>query len=187
MKLSSDASVLRLTHEGITNFAPLTDFDKKSIQFLPQICKNGIPAIAEDVANNIAAEGAVPGANVSSISVSRLITAVNAAKYYNSIAREINPQNMNYVNVLMTFKIEYEAYNSLKDEDEPKVPKINDKDHDRRIICWAPIFKDCLTSTFGFCGPLSYVLRDDPTFPNEIDNPLLPGCYYGESGSLFLS
>ena len=184
MKLSSDASVLRLTHEGITNFTSLSDFDKKSIQLLPQICKNGIAEILEDIPNNIAPEAAVPGANISSISVSRLITAVNAAKYYDSIARVMNPQNMNYANVLSTFKIEYEAYISLKGEDEPKVPKINDKDHDRRIIRWAPIFKDCLTSTFGSRGPLSYVLREDPNVPNETADPLLPGCYYGVSGSL---
>jgi hypothetical protein len=35
MKLSSDASVLRLTKEGITNFESLTDFDKKSLERLP--------------------------------------------------------------------------------------------------------------------------------------------------------
>ena len=134
MKLSSHASVLRLTHEGITNFTSLSDFDKKSIQLLRQICKNGIAEIHEDTPNNIAAEAAVPIANISSISVSRLITAVNAAKYYDSIAKVMNPQNMNYANVLSIFKIEYKAYISLKSEDEPKVPKINDKDHDRRII-----------------------------------------------------
>ena len=49
---------------------------------------------------------------------------------------------------------------------------------------WAPIFKDYLVSTFGSRGLLNCVLRGNPTFPNEIDNPLLPGCYYGESGSL---
>ena len=95
MKLSSDASVLRLTHEGITNFDSLSDFDKNSIQLLPQTCKNGIAAIVSDLPNNVAAEAAVPGANVSSISVSRLITAAHAAKYYNSIARVMNTQNMN--------------------------------------------------------------------------------------------
>lgn len=35
MKLSSDASVTRITHEGITNFDSLADFDKKSIKCLP--------------------------------------------------------------------------------------------------------------------------------------------------------
>ena len=173
MKLSSDASVLRLTHEGITNFASLSDFDKKSTQLLPQIYKNRIAAIVEDLPNNIAAEAAVPGANVSSISVSRLIIAVNAAKYYNSIVRAMNSQNMNYTNVLNTFKIKYEACISIKGEDEPKVLKINDKDYDRRIIRWALIFRDYLASTLSYCSPLSYVLQEDPNVPDEITNPLV--------------
>ena len=29
-----------------------------------------------------------------------------------------------------------------------------------------------------------YVLREDPEVPDEIIHPLLPNCYYGESGSL---
>ena len=32
MKLSSDAAVLRLTYEGITNYDSLLDFDTKSIE-----------------------------------------------------------------------------------------------------------------------------------------------------------
>ena len=134
IKLSSDAAVLRVTHEGITNFAYLSDFDEKSIENLPGVCKNGIPAIEADPSNNIASETSVAGANVSLISVRRLITAVSAAKYYGSIARVMNPQNMAYSSVLAEFKIEYEAYLSIKDDNDSKVPKINDKDADRKII-----------------------------------------------------
>ena len=184
IKLSSDAAVLRVTHEGITNFASLSDFDKKSIENLPGVCKNSIPAIEADPTNSIASETSVAGANVSLISVRRLITAVNATKYYGSIARVMNPQNMAYSSVLAEFKIEYEAYLSIKDDDDAKVPKINDKDADRKIIRWAPIFKDCLSSSFGPRGPLIYVLREDPEVPDEVTDPLLPGFYYGESGSL---
>ena len=39
MKLSSDAAVTRLTYEGITNMESLIDFDKKSIESLPNTCK----------------------------------------------------------------------------------------------------------------------------------------------------
>ena len=48
VKLTSDASVLRVTHECITNFASLSDFDKKSIENLPSVCKNSIPTIEVD-------------------------------------------------------------------------------------------------------------------------------------------
>ena len=39
MKISSDAAVLRLTHEGLTNYDSLLDFDTKSIERLPATCK----------------------------------------------------------------------------------------------------------------------------------------------------
>ena len=48
MKLSSDASVNRVTHEGITDFNSLVDFDKQSIQNLPKVCKETIAAIVAD-------------------------------------------------------------------------------------------------------------------------------------------
>ena len=53
MKPSLDASVLRVTHEGITSYNTLVDFDKAAIKNLPRVCKGSIDAIAADVANNI--------------------------------------------------------------------------------------------------------------------------------------
>ena len=82
MKLRSDASVLRVTHEGITSYDTLVDFDKSVIKNLPRVCKGSIDAITSDIANNGQAEATVPGANVSSISVQRLTVAANAARYY---------------------------------------------------------------------------------------------------------
>ena len=32
--------------------------------------------------------------------------------------------------------------------------------------------------------PISYVLREDPNVPAEINDPLLPGCYFGVSGTI---
>ena len=110
IKLSSDASVLRITHEGITNYDSLLDFDKKSIQLLPSICKEKILAIPEDAANGIAAEAEVSGANISAISVQRLIIASYAASYYKSISRTMTAGNTHYTNVLANFKTEWEAY-----------------------------------------------------------------------------
>ena len=176
--------MLRVTHEGITNFASLSNFDKKSIEKLPSVCKNKFLVIEADPTNSIASEASVTGANVSSNSVSRPIAAVNAAKYCGPIARVMNPKNMAYSSVLATFKIEYEAYLSIKDEDDAKVPNINDKDNDRKIIHWAPIFKDCLSSSFGSRRPLIYVLREDPEVSNEVIDTLLPSCCQGDIGSL---
>ncbi len=158
MKLSSDAAVNRITYEGITNFESLLDFDDKSIESLSTICKETIPEITEDIGNGIAAEAEVNGANISSISIRRLIVAVQAAKYYSSIGRTMTNANMHYNNVLKGFKVEWDAYSALDEQEEPTIPKILDRDNDRKIIRWAPIFMDSLSRVYGFLGPLSYVI-----------------------------
>ena len=106
MKLSTDVAVVRITHEGITTYLSLCDFDAKSLQNLPSVCKESIPAVTADLANGITAEIAVNGANIPSISVRRLITSMHAAKYYGSIDRNMNTVNMHYTNVLSNFMIE---------------------------------------------------------------------------------
>ena len=184
MKLSTDVAVVRITHEGITTYLSLCDFDAKSLQNLPSVCKESIPAVTADPANGITAEIAVNGANIPSISVRRLITAMHAAKYYKSIDRTMDAASMHYTNVLSNFMIEYESYLELKKGDDPKIPRINDKDSDRRIIRWAPIFMDTMCNTYGIEGPLGYVLRDDAAVPAEADDPLDANAYHGASGSL---
>ena len=184
MKLSSDAAVLRITHEGITNYESLLDFDKESIQKLPVTCRSGIPAITADAPNGIAAEAAIPGANINSISVRRLIVASNAVTYYTSIGRSVTAANMHYTQVLSDFKVEWEDYEKLRKADEPAIPRINDRDAERKVIKWVPIFIDVMSRTFGPKGPLSYVLRENSQVPPEADDPLNADSYYGASGSM---
>ena len=69
-------------------------------------------------------------------------------------------------------------------EDKPKVPKIFDRDGDRSIFCWAPIFMDNLDAIVGTKGPLCYVLKDEPIVTLEGNNPLDQNAYYGASGGL---
>ena len=127
MNLSSDDSVIRLAHEGITNFASLSDFGKKSIENFPTVCNNSVPTIETDVSSSIAAEALISGANMSSTLVHMLITAVNCTKNYGNISRTMTTQKIGQASVLATFKIECEACLSVKDYDESKVPKINEK------------------------------------------------------------
>ena len=184
MKLSSDAAVHRICKEGITTFDSLTDFDKKSLERLPSVCKESIAAIVEDLPNGIAAEIAVPGANISSISVQRLIVAMHAAEYYAAIDRSMSVVNFHYTNILKNFKLEWDTYQDLRKQDEPTVPLVTDKDGDRKIIKWVPIFLDCLSRSYGVRGPLVYILRDDPAVPAEASDPLDAQSYFGASGSL---
>jgi len=53
MKLSSDAFVNRVIHEGITDFNSLIDFDKDTIQYLPKVCKESTAAIAAIVVRGV--------------------------------------------------------------------------------------------------------------------------------------
>ena len=185
MKLSSNRTVARLVAEGITDFDSLVDFDKKSIQYLPKTVKETIPQIAEDVGAGIEAQRAIPGVVLSTISVRRLITAVNAADYYTPIGMTMDVDNMNYNNVLKFFKVEWETcYQDLLDQDTPDVPLISDKEGDRKVIKWVSVFQDCLARSYGVHGPLSYVLRDDPEVPAEVDDALDANSYFGESGSM---
>ena len=187
MKLSSDSAVNRILHEGITNFESFADFDKKSIERLPSVCKESIDEIEEDDDNGIEYEAAVNGATISSISVRRLIVAVQAAKYYELIGRTMGTGNMHYMNVLKNFKMEYDSYIELKNADEPSIPKVNDRDNDRKITHWAPAFKRILSSCYGSNGPLSYVLRDDPTVPPEDDDPLGASGYCSDANGSLIS
>ena len=91
---------------------------------------------------------------------------------------------MHYGNVLSTFKIEWGAYEAIMSEDDPKLPNIVDRDGDRRIIRWAPIFLDNLDAIIGAKGTLCYVLRDGPIVPLEGNDPLDQNAYYGASGGL---
>ena len=46
----------------------------------------------------------------------------------------MDASSMHYGNVFSAFNIEWEAYEAIMSEDDPKVPKIVDCDGDRRII-----------------------------------------------------
>ena len=70
-------------------------------------------------------------------------------------------------NVLSYYKVELDAYKYLRTQDDPKVPKENDKEQDRKTILWAPIFLDFLSSTDRYRGPLRYVLCDNTDVPTE--------------------
>ena len=112
------------------------------------------------------------------------MTSVNAAKYYCSISRAMYTQNLGHAIALTTLNIENEAYLSFKDNEQSKVPKINDRDNDRKILRWSHIFKDYLSNSCGSHGPLFCVLRDGPNMNDEVMDSLLDNYYCGESGNL---
>ena len=109
MKLSSDAYVLSITYEGLTNFQSFMYSDCNNIESLSKACSKDIDRIISDVPNGIAAENDVPGTNISTISIRRLVVATNAVKYYTVIGRIPEFDNIHYVNVLGGFRTDYDA------------------------------------------------------------------------------
>ena len=109
MKLSSDVSVLSITYEGLTNFQSLMGFDRDSIESIYKAYIKDIDAIIYDVPNAIAVENAVPGTNISNISIYLLVVAANSVKYYTEIRQTPDFDNMHYVNVLGEFKTDFGA------------------------------------------------------------------------------
>ena len=91
-----------------------------------------IPAIEAADLNNVEAEPAVNGSKISTISVRRLVVAVNSAKFCDAVGRLMTPQSMRYGNVFSDFKVEWYAYEDLRTQDEPKVPNVNAKEQDRK-------------------------------------------------------
>ena len=105
INISSDAAVVYITYEGITNFISLTDFDKKSIKSIPTTRKKKILFITDDPAAGITAESVVPGSNISLVAIHWLIVMIQSAKEYTSIDRMMNATNMHYSNLLSNFNI----------------------------------------------------------------------------------
>ena len=96
----------------------------------------------------------------------------------------LSHDSMHYNKVLKNFKVEWETYHNPCDQDEPDFPLIRDKEGDRKVIKWVPIFLYSLTRTYGIHGPLVYILREDPEVPDEVNDPLDRESYFGASGSL---
>ena len=114
IKLSSNAFMLKITYEGPTNFQSFMNFDHNSIESLLKACSKNIDAIFSDVPNGIAAKNAVPGKNITTISIRQLFVATNSVKYYTEIRQTPNFDNTNYVNVIGEINTDYDAYALLK-------------------------------------------------------------------------
>ena len=122
MKLSYDASVLRITYKGLKNFQSFMDFNHDSIESLSKSCIKNIDTIVADFPNGIAYENAVPETNISTISIRCLVVATDAVKHYTTNRQTPDFDNMHYVNVLGEFKTAYDAYVLLKKKTLLKFP-----------------------------------------------------------------
>jgi hypothetical protein len=183
---------VRLAQEGLTSITDFADFKEDQLTDAFKNMRTSIPGTAMIPAHlgpdNAVLIPAIPAiAAVRPILVSakcalRLKIASVAYHYFDSIGRDHTPANMNYTQVLKDFYIEYEAVIALAKEKKPDVPLLH---KNSTPLKWIESFKDCLFRTYGIRKtPLLYVIRDEVTVQDEIDDPLTPGKAYGSSGSI---
>ena len=75
-------------------------------------------------------------------------------------------------------------YKDINAQNGPKVPTLNDRDADFKIIRWAPIFLAYMPRTYGSWGPLRYIIRSTAEVAPEAEYALEENYYFGVSGSL---
>ena len=66
----------------------------------------------------------------------------------------------------------------------PEVPLVSDKDKEKEIIKWVPLFEDALSQIFGSKGPLVYIVQKNDEVPDVVDEPLIKNAHDGASGSM---
>ena len=76
---------------------------------------------------------------------------------------------------------DFDAYVLINKQTSPEVPLVSDKDKDKKIIKWVPLFEEALSHIFGSKYPLVYVVRDHSDVPDVSYDPLTENAHYGAS------
>ena len=166
-------TVIQLQQEGISSINDLADFDKDSLQQLADNlrCPGGcIPDLNP---------GAAPGAMILTPpfvfrvkSQKWLLAACNLVHYYATVGHPIMANNMQWMNIMKNFEIQWKALIDHKDDDEPEVPKISKA---LPVIKWTEAFEDYLSHMIGVhIIPLSYVIQAEVE-PPAVAPPLEAG------------
>ena len=80
------------------------------MKFFSKACFKSIPIMFEGTAYVIAVDSKVPDANVSPISIQRLVVAMHIAMYYTSIRSTLTAATMHCNIMLPSFKTDHEVY-----------------------------------------------------------------------------
>jgi len=178
----------RLSAEGLATVEAFLDFEEDDLDSAARNLRVAIPAVpavmdaVDPLLVVLPPVPAIPACTMPANCLKRLKIASVAYHYYISIGREPTPANMNFTRVLRSFHIESEAIKKLAKQTKPDVPVLNKNTPPTK---WLESFRDCLYRTYGVRGAsLSYVIREEPLVPAEVDDPLVAGSAFGSSGSV---
>ena len=165
----------RLQIEGLSEVTDLQEFDEETFKQLVENLRK--PGGTVQDPNPNAAAGAViptPAFIIGAKSQTRLKAAICIAKYYETVSRDLTPDNMQWNPVIKNFMVHWKALENRKKEDVPEVPKISKT---LPVMKWAEAFPDFLQRVIGArMIPLAYVIREtvdvaDPPPPLAENQP----------------
>ena len=166
------ATRIQLQEEGIDTVNDLVDFDKDTLkQVADNLRRPGGRVPDPD-------PGAAAGATIptplfvfGAKSQMRLLAACDLVRYYDTVGREVTPQNIRWDPVIKNFSEQWKALIKRKSDDDPEVPKISKT---LSVIKWTEAFADYLHRNIGVrMIPLVYVTREEVIVP-PVAPPLAP-------------
>ena len=186
-----------LRREGLETVQDLIDFkqDELKVAFrtpaIPAI--PAVPAVVQDgnvVQAAVPAIAGVPGipainaVPIPARSTTRLLIASVAFHYYKDTGRAVTPINMHFNNVLRDFYIEWQALETMADNETPTLPLLS---KNNPPLKWCESFKQYLYGKFGVRKvPLLYLIRETREVTPEAEDPLQEGKAYGSSDNATL-
>jgi hypothetical protein len=165
------ATRTQLREEGIDTVLDLADFDKDTLkQVADNLRRPGGRVPDPDPGAAAGATIPTPTFVFGAKSQMRLLAACDLVRYYETVGREITPQNIRWDPVIKNFSEQWRALSNSKTAD-PDVPKISKT---LSVIKWTESFADFLHRNIGVRTiPLAYVTREDVIVP-VIAPPLAP-------------
>ena len=163
-------TVAQLKLEGLESPNDLVDFDKKSL---------------ETVCSNLRKPGKTKGRGnvlvdqepffVSAKSIMRLTVALEVARYYETVGRPMDVDNMTWTR-MKSFDVQWKALKDRKDSTKPDIPKLT---KGLSVPKWIESFKLYCRAVIGARGiPIIYLLRE-----TEVVDPNPPALAAGEPHS----
>ena len=169
-----------LMAEGISTVEDLEEFNDEDIKAVQENLRKLAGTVPDP--NNRNQRVAAPSYVLGAKSVKRLKIAAAAVRYYQTIGRDIDANNMHFTNVLKNFGEQWEAIKQKEKDDEPEVPKIT---RSLPIVRWTESFEDFLHQVIGSRHiSLSYLVRENVEASDPAPPLLENKCYSEEHGSV---
>ena len=160
------ATVNQLAEEGIETIQDLAEFNKDTFaQVLENLRKPGGRIPNPDPNAPQGSTIPQPPFTFGAKSHRRILAACDLIRYYDTIGRDITPQNVRWNPIIKNFEEQWKALTDRRVNDDPEVPKISKS---LPIIKWVEAFRDYCHRKVGMRTiPRAYIIRDNVNVPAD--------------------